>query len=446
MKIAHITAGAAGMYCGSCMNANTMAAALIGLGHEVALVPTYTPVRSDERVVTTDRVFYGALNVFLQEKVALFRHTPWLLDRLLDRPALLRWVSRFSGSTEMKELGGLTLSVLEGEHGHQSKELEKLVEWLAKDFPPDIVNLSFAFFLGFARRLKETLGVPVVCTLQGEDIVLDEMPEPYRTRILEVMRERAADVDAFVAPCQDYAERMGAELHLPPEKVHVTPLGIRVDDFGDASAVPRQGPPTLGYLARICPEKGLHLLVDAFLDLARRPGFETLRLRIAGYLGARDEAYFATQQRRIQRAGLAERVEHVGEVDREGKRAFLESLDVFSVPTVYREPKGLFLLEALASGVAAVQPRHGAFPEVLAETGGGMLVEPHDSEALAAGIAMLLEDAPRRQDMARRGRAAVHRDRTDMAAAERILAVYRHTRGEAVSQPMTTAETIAAEA
>src|SRR2546423_5227268 len=133
MKIAYITAGAAGMFCGSCMRDNTLVAALSRQGHEALLIPTYTPIRTDEDDVSQPRVFFGGINVYLQQKLSLFRHTPWFMDRLLDANALLNWVSRFAVKTQAEELGALAVSVLEGEHGHQRKEIEKLAAWLAED-------------------------------------------------------------------------------------------------------------------------------------------------------------------------------------------------------------------------------------------------------------------------------------------------------------------------
>src|SRR5215203_3777761 len=96
MKIAFITAGAAGMYCGSCMKDNTLVAALNRLVHDALLIPTYTPIRTDEEDISQQRVFFGGINVYLQQKSWLFRHTPRWLDRLFDLPRLLRWVSRFA--------------------------------------------------------------------------------------------------------------------------------------------------------------------------------------------------------------------------------------------------------------------------------------------------------------------------------------------------------------
>src|SRR5205823_4789614 len=155
MKIAYITSGAAGMYCGSCMKDNTLASALIAQGHDALLVPTYTPIRTDEEDVSLKRIFFGRINVYLQQKSALFRHTPWFVDRLLDAPGLLRWVSRFAVKTQAEDLGDLTISMLKGEHGKQRKEIAKLVAWLADDVKPDIINLSNVLLSGMVHELKK---------------------------------------------------------------------------------------------------------------------------------------------------------------------------------------------------------------------------------------------------------------------------------------------------
>src|SRR5437879_12596611 len=138
MRIAYITAGAAGMYCGSCLHDNTLVAALTAQGHDALLIPTYTPIRTDEMDVSQKRVFFGGINVYLQQKLRLFRWTPWFLDRLLDAPRLLRWVSRFAMKTDAHELGDLTVSMLQGEHGKQRKEVAKIVRWLATAVKPQV--------------------------------------------------------------------------------------------------------------------------------------------------------------------------------------------------------------------------------------------------------------------------------------------------------------------
>jgi hypothetical protein len=206
MKIAYITAGAAGMYCGSCMHDNTLVAALLRRGHDALLVPTYTPIRTDEPDVSQKRVFFGGINVYLQQKLSLFRHTPWILDRLLDAPPLLRWVSRFAMKTDAHVLGELTISMLKGEHGHQRKEIAKLVHWLRTEIKPDLVPLTNAILSGMVHDLKRELGVPVLCSLQGDDIFLDALPEPYRGAALKLIAEHCREIDGFLSSCGYYAE------------------------------------------------------------------------------------------------------------------------------------------------------------------------------------------------------------------------------------------------
>jgi glycosyltransferase involved in cell wall biosynthesis len=424
VRIAYVAAGAADMYCGSCLHDNTLAAALQRTGNEVALIPTYTPLRTDCENVSLDRLFFGALNVYLQQKVAPFRRTPAALDRLLDRPGLIRRAARLGAATDPAALGDLTCSILQGEDGFQAKELGKLTGWLRDEFRPDLVHLTNSMFAGFARTLKRELNVPVLCSLQGEDLFLDQLREPWKTRVREVLRERARDVDAFHVHSRYYADHMAEYLGAERRKMCVVPLGVPLAGHGSGREERAEGtPPVIGYLARICPEKGLHLLVEAFGLLASRgPG--PVRLRVAGYLAARDRRYLKELEARIAAWGLAGSYERVGEVDREGKIRFLRSLDLLSVPTTYREPKGLFVLEALANGVPVVQPRHGAFPELIETTGGGLLVDPDSAESLARGLEALLRDPERRRELGRRGREAVHERFNDRVEAESVLRVY----------------------
>ena len=235
MKVAYITAGAAGMYCGTCIHDNMVATVLKKQGHNVSLIPTYTPTRTDEANVSLNRVFFGGINVYLQQKLSFFRHTPWTLDKLLDNPTLLNGLARFSSSTAAQDLGQLTVSMLSAEQGHQSKELAKLVKWLTEEDKPDIVYLTNSMLVGFTREIKKALDVPVICALQGEDIFLQDLIEPYRSEALILLRERAMDPDGFVAPC-DYYARFMAETYLdvPIDKIDVVPLGLNMDGHGVA--------------------------------------------------------------------------------------------------------------------------------------------------------------------------------------------------------------------
>ncbi len=413
MRIAYITAGAAGMYCGSCMRDNTLAAALIAQGHDCLLIPTYTPIRTDEKDVSLDRVFFGGINVYLEQKTALFRHMPPFLDRLLSAPGLLRWVSRFAVKTRAEELGDLTLSMLKGTHGHQRREVLKLARWLAEEIQPEIVCLTTVLLSGMVRELKERLGVPIVCALQGDDIFLESLPPGQRQEAKDLIRKNCPWIDGYLATSHYYADFMAGYLGVPRGRTHVVWPGINLSGYADSDSgasktqVRPAGEVVVGYLARIAPEKGLHVLVEAFEMLRRQTDLPPCRLRAAGYLGENNRPYLEDLRKRIAQWGWADRFEYVGEVDHRGKIEFLRSLDVFSAPTTYREPKGLYVLEAWAAGVPVVQPRHGSFPELIEAAGGGLLVKPESPADLAEGLRRLLLDSELRQSLGRAGQNAV---------------------------------------
>lgn len=433
MKIVYLAAGAAHMYCGSCLHDNTLAGALRGIGADILLVPTYTPLRVDEEDQSEHRVFYGGINVYLQQKSRLFRHTPWLIDRLFDWPALLDLLAGRSASTEARKLGDLTVSMLRGEAGLQRKELAKLVHWLKSEARPDVVHLSNAMLAGMAREITRQLGIPVVCSLSGEDIFLEKLVEPHYSRARQALRERVADVAAFVALNHYYADFMAEYAGIPREKIHVVPHGLKLAGHGLRQPRPAADCFTIGFLARICPDKGFHLLVEAFRQLAAEPGMAHVRLRAAGYLGAGDRAYLQELEHKLTQAGLRDRFDYVGEVDRPGKIAFLRSLDVMSLPTVYRESKGLSVLEALANGVPVVVPAHGAFPELIDDTGGGLLFRPHDPGDLAEKIRQLVLNPANAVALGECGNKAIRDRYHDRLMAERTLEIYRRLIGQAAS-------------
>jgi glycosyltransferase involved in cell wall biosynthesis len=421
MKIAFITAGAAGMYCGSCMKDNTLVAALNRQGHDALLIPTYTPIRTDEEDVSQSRVFFGGINVFLQQQSWLFRHTPWLFDRLLDFPRLLRWVSPLAMKTRAEKLGGLTISMLLGQSGKQTKEVQKLVRWLATDFKPDVVLLTNVLLSGLVPALKQVWGGPILGTLQGDDIFLEALPPDDRRRAIELIRRNCDAVSGYIATSAYYADFMAGYLGLARDKMHVVYPGINLKGHGGPRELRAEPPYTIGYFARICPEKGLQNLVDAFRIIRRMPLAPHCRLRISGWLGTNNQAFFDAQMDKVREEREAGDVEYVECPTHADKVRFLQSLDVLSVPTTYHEPKGIYVLEALANGIPVVQPRHGAFPELMEMTGGGALVEPGNNEALAHRICEVLMDLSLRRRLSEDGQKAVHeRFTADRMARETI--------------------------
>jgi glycosyltransferase involved in cell wall biosynthesis len=428
MKIATITAGAAGMFCGSCMKDNTLAAALNALGHEAMLLPTYTPIRTDEPDTSHKRVFFGGINVYLQQKSRLFRGTPWWFDRLLNFPRLLRWASSFGVSVRAEDLGQLTISMLRGQLGNQQKELRKLIHWFEHDFPPDRVLLSNILLSGMVPELKKRLKVPIIATLQGDDIFLEYLPQPYKQQALDLIRANCSEVDAYIATCGAYADFMAGYIGLPREKIHVVYPGLNLASF-DAVGASRttNDAPVIGYFARIAPEKGLHILADAFIHLRRQPSAPRARLRFSGWLGEHNRSYLDGILKKLADAGLAQDVEQVESPELADKVRFLHGLDVMSVPAPYKEPKGLYILEALAAGVPVVQPRHGSFPELLERTGGGLLFTPDDPIDLANSLRRMIEDDQLRQELGAKGRSVVRDQFTAEVMARETAAVLAKT-------------------
>jgi glycosyltransferase involved in cell wall biosynthesis len=427
MRIVFVAAGAAGMYCGSCLRDNALAWGLRELGEDVVLVPAYTPMRLDESAASDGRVVFNAVGVYLEQRwPSLGARLPFL-RRWLTSSWLLRAISRLPASTDPAKLGALTVSVLRGEDGNQRRSLAELVAWLRGEVRPDIVHLSNSLLSGMAREIRRATGVPVVVGLQGEELFLSGLREPHRAQALQLIRERAAAVSRHVATSAAGADAMASLAGLDRGGIDVVLPGIRLDDYrAIAAREPRTGPLAIGYLARVAPEKGLHVLAEAFVALARSGRFPGLRLRVAGYLGGAPALRYAGAVRRLlARHGIRDEVEILGTVDRAEKLAFLRGIDVLSVPATYPEPKGLFVLEALAAGVPVVEPRHGAFPELIEATGGGLLCEPNDPADLAAKLGELLASVELRRELAGRGREAVLARFSAAQMAAGTLEVYR---------------------
>jgi glycosyltransferase involved in cell wall biosynthesis len=231
VKILFVTAGAAGMYCGSCLRDNALAAELKSRGHDVVLVPLYTPTLTDEPNISEGRVFFGGISVYLQQKAGFFRWAPRVFDRLLDAPWLIKAASSGSISTNPRSLGELTISMLKGEHGFQRKEFDKMLEWLASEPPPDVVQLPNALLASLAPPIRRALKAPVHCTLQGEDLFLDGLSRAHRNEALDLIRKNAESVDRFTSVSEYYADFMARYLSIAREKIDVVPLGINLDGF-----------------------------------------------------------------------------------------------------------------------------------------------------------------------------------------------------------------------
>jgi glycosyltransferase involved in cell wall biosynthesis len=425
MRILSITAGAANMYCGSCLRDNALAREMLARGHDVTLQPVYTPTVTDEENVSTDRVLFGGVSVYLQQHVGLFRRTPWLLDKLWDSKAFLKLVAKRSIQVDPSGLGALAVSTLEGERGFQRKEIEKLVSWLREDEPYEVINLPTALLIGLAEPIRRATGRPLLVTLQGEDLFIDGLPPAYRDKAVALIREQVQHVDLFLPVSEYYAGYCAQRFGIPREKMRVAPLGVTLSDLEPStrSRTP-EDPFVIGYFARVAPEKSLHLLAEAYRVLRQERGVSNTRLEAAGYLAPEHRSYLAGIEAKLKSWGLDGEFRYRGALDRTQKVEFFKSIDVLSVPSTYREPKGLYLLEAMACAVPVVAPNHGAFPEMLQKTSGGLLARSDDPASFADALAALRNRPAQAREMGRNGAAGVHQHYSVAKMADRVLDIY----------------------
>lgn len=424
MKIVHLTPGAGGMYCGGCFRDNALVRALRELGHDTLMVPLYLPLNLDEPDQSAGTpVFFSGINVYLEQRFPFFRRAPQWLNHLLAAPGLLKRVGRYAAKTRPTEAGELVLSMLRGEEGNQARELAELVGWLEAQGPPDVVCLSNALLVGMARQLKARLKAPVVCTFQGEDGFLDGLPAAQRPLGWQLLGERAKEVDLFLAPSHSYAAFMKSRLELPVDKVRVIYNGIALDGFSPAPSAPAA--PTLGFFARMCREKGLDLLVEAFLILKQRNRTPGLKLKIGGSLGPSDESLVHELRDRLHRHGAIRDAEFCPNLTRAAKLDFYRSLSVLSVPSVNPEAFGLYVVEAMASGVPVVLPRQGSFPELVSASGGGVLFEPNKAEALADAVESLLLTTGQARALGAAGRKAAEEKFSIEVMAREVAQTYQ---------------------
>jgi glycosyltransferase involved in cell wall biosynthesis len=426
MKIAQITPGAGDtFYCENCLRDIALVTAMRNLGQDCLMIPMYLPLQLDTgQPARKSPIFFGGLNVYLQQKLDFFQKTPRWLDRLFDQPGLLRWIGRRATATRARDLAETTISMLQARQGRQEKELNRLLEWLVQDDnKPDAVSLSNILLIGLAKPVKEKLGVPVFCLLQDEDEFLDSLKPTYTQQAWQIVSQQSKFVDKFIAVSNYFADVMLKRLDCDVSRFEVVRMGILLDGYK-----PRQtGPeiPTIGFLSRMCPDKGLDTLVEAFIKLKKNPALKNTRLRISGGKRADDEAFINVIRHRLVTAGFIDDVDFLPDFGRAARLEFLQSLSILSVPEKKPIAYGLYVLESMAASVPVVEPAIGVFPELLELTGGGLLYEPNNADALAAAIQTLLLNSNYAQQLGNQGRGAVVEKFGIEQTAQAIMRIYQ---------------------
>lgn len=424
MKVVYVTPGSGwSFYCQNCFRDSALLKSLLRVGHDVVRVPMYLPSNLDsgDKIAGTP-VFYGAINVYLKEKLPFYRHAPLWLERIFDSHVLLNIAAKKAGSTRAAGLEEMTLSMLHGEMGRQASELDHLIQYLKNEIAPDVVHISNALLLGLAHKLKNDLGAGVVCSLQDENEWVDLMDEHYQEHVWNLMAKKAEDVDFFVTASQYFLEKSQKQLNIPAEKIKVVYGGICLDGYLK-SPLPFD-PPVLGFLCRMSEYFGFGILTDAFIKLKKDSRFKDLRLHLTGGYSGDDKFYVNTQMKKITQNGFARDVQIFKDFKKDSRIQFLKSLTLLSVPVPSGEAFGAYQVESLAAGVPVVQPNVGCYPEFIEATNGGVLYEPNTPEQLAGAIADLLEDPERVRKLGKKGQGAVMEQFSMDTMAKNIARIY----------------------
>ena len=402
MNIIQIIPGSGGsFYCGNCLRDSKYFNALRAEGHHVTKIPMYLPLFADEHDISEIPIFYGAISTYLKQLYPVFRKAPAWFDRLLNSKPMMKLAASMAGSTNAKGLEDMTVSMLLGEEGEQKDELDHMVNWIADHCKPDIIHISNALLLGLARRLKEKLGVPVLCTLQDEDVWIDPMKPQFQKKIWNLMHERAKDVDVLVAVSDFFAGVMKERMNLSDEQLKTIHLGVDVEDYQFVSV--KDKPRNVGYISRMCHKDGFDIVVDAFIELKRKPGFEDVKLIATGGSTGDDAKFNKTQKRKLKDNKLLNDFEIIPDFEGQEVNDFFKKVQLVSVPVRIGEAFGMYMIEAMASGVPVVQPALGAFPEIIEIAGGGVTYTPNSPQKLSETWAELLNDQERLEKLSLAG-------------------------------------------
>jgi glycosyltransferase involved in cell wall biosynthesis len=426
MKIVYLITGSGGsFYCGNCYRDMIYLRAIRKVpGIEASAIPLYLP--PEEAVVESGmdkNVFFGAISMYIREKVPFLKNMPLFLDKIFDSAPMLRMAAKRAGTTRTEGLEDMTLNMIKGENAFPEKELQRLVDYLSKDGKPDIIHLSNALIIGLAHQLKRKMNVKIVCSLLNEDDWIDEMAEPYQSNAWKLIAREAPKVDTFLTPSQYYKDFFISKTGIPGDNVKVVPLGLD-PDFDLLNVEKKDNWPAIGYFCRINSQNGFDKLVDAFIKLKKDDSLPGLTLHVSGGYTGDDKPFITEQIGKVKAAGLKSYIRIYPEFHGNSKQQFFSNIDVMSVPVRKHDGYGLYLLEANAAGVPVVQPATGAFPEIVERTGGGLTYSPDNINELSSAIFKMLNDKELMIKLGSEGKVNVLKNLSLDRMAEALAEVY----------------------
>lgn len=436
MKIVYLITGSGGsFYCGNCYRDMLYVRAIRKVpGITAQAIPLYLPPDKNtlEQSGFDNNVFFGAISMYLREKVRFLKNMPAVFDKIFDSYLFLRLAARQAGTTSTEGYEELTLNMIEGDNAFRKAEVDRLIRYLTRDGKPDLIHLSNALILGIARQLKKRINVKIVCSLLNEDDWIDDMAEPFRSNAWKMIAKEAVHVDTFVTPSNYYRSLFINKTGIKGDNVVVLPLGF--DAEREFPSKPERKPIAIGYFSRINQHNGFDKLVDAFLVLKKKDSIEGLTLNVCGGYTGSDKPFLLKQIRKIKEAGMSKYVRIYPEFQGDKKIEFFNDVDVISVPVRKYDGYGLYILEANIAGIPVVQPGTGAFPEIIEKTGGGIVYSSDTVEQLAFSLEKLLSDKELLRRLGEKGKEMVTKELSLARMSEGLGEIYAKTLGDAAAE------------
>jgi glycosyltransferase involved in cell wall biosynthesis len=425
MKIAFLVTGSGGsFYCSNCYRDMLYFRAVkMAEGVSAAAIPLYLP---PEKIYSESgfdsNVFFGAISLYLREKVHFLEQMPSFMDKILDSAPLLKIAAKRAGTTRTEGLEDMTLNMISSNHSSREKEVERLVKYMISTGKPDIIHLSNALIIGLAKQIKSLTDVKVVCSLQNEDDWINDMAEPFQTQAWKMIAEESVNIDAFISPSKYYRDFFISKTGMPAEKIKVIPSGI--ESFKDLEKKNNDNGPAIGFFSRVSRHNGFDKIADAFIALKSEHEFSNLTLHVCGGFTSDDKPFISEQIKKIKEHGFKSSVHIYPEFVGSAKEDFLSAIDIMSVPVRKYDAYGLYILESNAAGIPVVQPATGAFPEIIEMTGGGILYEPDTVEQLAENLKTLLRNKELAGSYGKRGSIAVKEKLTLKHMSSDLISMY----------------------
>ena len=420
MKILFIVPGSGdSFYCGNCFRDNLQANALRKAGHDVIIMPLYLPIKHPSFQADTP-LFFPATTFYAAEKYFKKGGMPRWMSRFLESKQVLNIASSLSGTTSAAGLEGITLSMIHGDGAVFSQQVNPMIDWIEHHEKPDIIHLSTTLLTGVAKAIRQRTDIPIVCSLQDEEVWIDSMEANFVTEAWQGIAENFKYIDKFITTSEFYKKTIISRLSQISD-VQVVYPGVNTAKYA-SQTFPAE--PTIGFFYRMNSENGLKILAEAFVELKKRETVKNLKLKISGGYTAKDKP-FLREVKNILKPCMPD-VDFCSTYNPESHADFYRQISIISVPLTFEESVGLYLCEAFAAGRPAVEPATGSFPEIVGDA--GIVYQPNNSEALAKAWEQLLTNETMYKQCSQKALEMSKNRYNDEVMANKLLEHYQQVR------------------